>query len=268
MNIKDTRVHFPEKQHFPPAPFGSSSKGSDSGTGSLVIGEGAKRFFEPTYGAPEVYRSSCRIIEPVQRPSEPPMRRPRPGLQDLTFTTFSRDRDRRHVTEKDLPCVISPKDKELNWTTKKTVIYGDDNKPRHSFRSGEYVIESQINRKQRILETDSEKLRNYIPAASLGDKAYKSPEQSAGFFRDGGLIVGSSAAPRPSGPRAPAAPAASLARSIKSLSAHEKRELETTKNDMSAIETLTNSHYKRGQQQPSWEERTGMWLCRPEDEND
>ena len=33
--------------------------------------------------------------------------------------------------------------------------------------------------------------RNGLPLASLGDKNYKTPEYQPGFFRDGGLIAGS-----------------------------------------------------------------------------
>lgn len=33
--------------------------------------------------------------------------------------------------------------------------------------------------------------RNGLPLSSLGDKVYKAPEYLPGFFKDGGLIVGS-----------------------------------------------------------------------------
>jgi len=33
--------------------------------------------------------------------------------------------------------------------------------------------------------------RNGLPMASLGDKAYRAPEYQPGYFRDGGLIAGS-----------------------------------------------------------------------------
>ena len=33
--------------------------------------------------------------------------------------------------------------------------------------------------------------RNGLPITSLGDKIYKVPEYQTGFFRDGGLIAGS-----------------------------------------------------------------------------
>ena len=34
-------------------------------------------------------------------------------------------------------------------------------------------------------------MRNGLSMAALGDKIYKAPEYQTGFFKDGGLIVGS-----------------------------------------------------------------------------
>ncbi len=34
-------------------------------------------------------------------------------------------------------------------------------------------------------------MRNGLPMQSLGDKIYKAPEYIPGFFKEGGLIVGS-----------------------------------------------------------------------------
>lgn len=42
-----------------------------------------------------------------------------------------------------------------------------------------------------------ESLRNNIGVASLGDKPYKYPEYSNNFYRDGGLIPGSTFRPFP-----------------------------------------------------------------------
>ena len=34
-------------------------------------------------------------------------------------------------------------------------------------------------------------VRNGMPLKSLGDKIYKAPEYQPGFYKDGGLVVGS-----------------------------------------------------------------------------
>ena len=36
-----------------------------------------------------------------------------------------------------------------------------------------------------------EEARNGLPMASLGDKNYKNPDYTPGFFKEGGLVVGS-----------------------------------------------------------------------------
>lgn len=45
--------------------------------------------------------------------------------------------------------------------------------------------------KMRILGLTQQ--RNLLGVSSLGDKSYKSPEYESGFFKDGGLISGSTA---------------------------------------------------------------------------
>jgi hypothetical protein len=140
-----------------------------------------------------------------------------------------------------LPSVIAPKDRELNWTTKKTVLFGDENQPRHRYKSEEYQIESKIQCKQRVHDTNMGKKRNYIPVSSLGDKSYKGPDQSPGFFKEGGLIAGSSIIQRTKTSSVPKKTTSDSNRSLKSLTAHEKRELDIMNNDMASIETLTVS---------------------------
>ena len=39
--------------------------------------------------------------------------------------------------------------------------------------------------------------RNFLPYTALGDKYYKNPEYSDNFFREGGLVAGSSMKKRP-----------------------------------------------------------------------
>ena len=55
-------------------------------------------------------------------------------------------------------------------------------------KSVEYNMETTMNRKQRV---DAERQRNYIPAASSGDKYYKEADREPGFYKVGGVIVGS-----------------------------------------------------------------------------
>lgn len=186
-----------------------------------------------------MHKSSCRLVEPVHRSNEQSVRRPHPQERDVQFTSFHRDRDRRHLTEGCLPCVINPNDRELNWSTKKTVLFGENNQPRHAYKSDEYAIESRINRKQRVSDDNMGKKRNYIPVSSLGDKPYNYPDRAPGFYKDGGLVVGSSIVQRTKTSSIPKKTTPSSTGSLKSLSALEKRELELLNQDLSSIETLT-----------------------------
>lgn len=53
----------------------------------------------------------------------------------------------------------------------------------------EYKLESKMQAKQRTGTLYDQ--RNGLPMCSLGDKVYKAVEYQTGFFKEGGLIVGS-----------------------------------------------------------------------------
>lgn len=53
----------------------------------------------------------------------------------------------------------------------------------------EYTAEQKMGTKQRISTIYDQ--RNGMPLQSLGDKIYKAPEYVPGFFKEGGLVVGS-----------------------------------------------------------------------------
>jgi hypothetical protein len=161
----------------------------------------------------------------------------RAQLHTLKFTASDRYRDRRHLQESDLPCVINPKDRELNWTRKK-IVFDDDQRPVSCFQSSEHQIETVINRKQRVPTIDNQ--RNFVGLASQGDKAYKFAETSPGFFKDGALIAGSSIKPRKVKTNVPQnADDKELKKSLKSLTATEKRLINIAESDKQQVEMLT-----------------------------
>ena len=53
----------------------------------------------------------------------------------------------------------------------------------------EYNQEKVMGTKKRI--NTFYEMRNGLPVSSLGDKIYKAPDYQPGFFRDGGLVAGS-----------------------------------------------------------------------------
>lgn len=57
-----------------------------------------------------------------------------------------------------------------------------------------YDVEEKLQRKARVLGLTDQ--RNGLGVTSLGDKSYKYPEYASNFYKEGGLIVGSSNAGR------------------------------------------------------------------------
>ena len=53
----------------------------------------------------------------------------------------------------------------------------------------EYQVENRMQTKARMYGLEQQ--RNGLQVASLGDKAYKYPEYQSDFYKDGGLIAGS-----------------------------------------------------------------------------
>jgi hypothetical protein len=53
----------------------------------------------------------------------------------------------------------------------------------------EYATEKVMGKKVRVGTLYDQ--RNGVPLTSLGDKIYKAPEYMPGFYKEGGLIVGS-----------------------------------------------------------------------------
>lgn len=67
--------------------------------------------------------------------------------------------------------------------------------PKAHFTMAEYSLESKMGKKTR--SGDFYQMRNGLSTNTLGDKIYRAPQYSSGFFKEGGLITGSSIAYRP-----------------------------------------------------------------------
>lgn len=262
--LERNKLHLSEKIHFDRSqPFGSASKGSDKLEGSVVPGENGKVHFESRFSSAKEFRPGCKMVPHMDRcPDDVVIPKKGPQLHTLKFTAYNPYRDRRHLTDSD----IDRKDYSVLSNTGKKIVKDDKNGSAVSqFRSSEGNMETTFNRKQRV---KGDRLRNGIPVANRGDKSYNAPERSVGFYKEGGLVVGSSINPRPERKLKGSKDSAQMTKSLKSLTASEKRENELSDSDRHQVEILTKAHYKRGQELPSWEERTGMRLCDPEDDED
>ena len=132
-------------------------------------------------------------------------------------------------------------------------------------------IEDAMGRKQRL--TSEEHQRNDIPAVSRGDKYYKEVDRERDFFKSGGLIPGACITTRKAKTQ--------LGKEFSAASSHpcpcnpkpsqtyqQKRREELLFDELKQLRDLNNCSERLGQEIPSWEERTGLYLVKPEDEND
>jgi hypothetical protein len=235
--ISNSKVTLTEKIHFDKSqPFGSASKGSDKLQGSVVPGEHGKVHFESRFSATREFKPSCKIVPHLDRcPDDVSIPNRGPQLHTLKFTAYNPYRDRRHLTESD----ISRTDSSLVTNGKKIVMMEDTGYQRSQFRSSEGSMETTFNRKQRV---DAERRRNGIGVATSGDKSYRTPEHSVGYFKEGGLVSGSSINPRPERRlKGKNGQEETACKSIKSLTAHEKREIDISESDRKQVEILTVS---------------------------
>jgi hypothetical protein len=207
--------------------------------GSLVIGENNRRHFPSRHAEQPAFKPGCKMIEHMDRcPDDVILPKRRAQLHTLTFTAADRYRDRRHLTESDLPSTHNPDCKDVNWTRKKVPIDERHHLPVAQVRSSEYNLEYRMTRKHRVSDVNQQ--RNEIPIASLGDKPFKIADSSPGFFTQGGLIAGSTIKPRPpkqfKGNRNEED---TLGRSIKSMTAMEKRSQYINDSDKRQVDMLT-----------------------------
>ena len=81
----------------------------------------------------------------------------------------------------------------MPWDTNKAcddAVGGKGTFVTHNRKSiNEYAVEGKMGNKKRV--NTLYEARNGLQMTSLGDKIYKAPEYMTGYFRDGGLIAGS-----------------------------------------------------------------------------
>ena len=94
--------------------------------------------------------------------------------------------ERKHMPDR-AACTTKTNDV---WPFQRQTFATTHNRP----STTEHGVESQMTRKQRVRTMQQQ--RNSIGCAALGDKVYKAVEYDPGFFREGGLISGSTNALR------------------------------------------------------------------------
>lgn len=266
---------YSQKLHNPIfAPVSDNLKGSyvlpsTESKSSLVRGENGRRKFDPVYSSSEEFKPSCRIIDRQLYSDDIELKGKRLIQREAYCQKEIELPNKRHLLEASQRRSETTKYPSVIWETRKQVYMPDGAHASHR-DPNEFQIETLMNRKQRIL-SDIEQ-RNYIPTATLGDKSYAQADREPGFYAKGGLIVGSTIVLKKSGKPSfkKNESMSGSSKNIKQLTAipyEKKQERLSLQYDVSQVNFLTKPSSRQGQVVPSWEERTGMYLVNPEDEN-
>ena len=227
--------------------------------GSIIPGEGGRQHFPGIYSDSETFRPARRYIKRPEGGEE--YASPKKKTVPRKHAKEQIQEGMKHFPDEYVKVTESTGHLCVGWQSRRRLPPAG---------SKEYNMESYMNRKQRVTSVDD--LRNGIPCSSQGDKYYKSPEYMPGYCAAGGLIPGSSIVARKSAkpqPKKKSEIGETTAKEKKFLMTYaEKQNYLEKKYDMEQIRFLNNDSSKLGQRVPSWEERTGQWIVKPEDEKD
>ena len=228
---------------------------------SLIPGEGGKHHFPTIYSDTESFRPARKYIERPEYGKE--YSSPKKKLAPRPAPKEAREEGCKHFPDEYTKATETTDALCVGWQSRRRLPPAG---------SKEYNMETYMNRKQRIGSLEEQ--RNGIPCANQGDKFYKSPEYMPGYCAAGGLIPGSSIVARKSAKPEPKKKVESESgtkqetKKKSTLTYAEKVKLLEKKYDMDQIKFLNNKSTKLGQDVPSWEERTGQFIVKPEDEKD
>lgn len=229
-------------------------------SGGLIEGDKGSKHFPPSYSKIQEWKCSMRINQDRKEYSSEIVERgkkyvspPKPGPSQEWPGSLKRNEEQ--ANRRGIPMLgLSVNFKSLKHFP-----------PRGE--AIEYDMETYMNKKQRSGRS-IEIMRNGIPVAVPGDRAFKKVEHEPGYHAKGGLIPGSSIQLRKS-----AKPelrggeeTTKVKKGTPKLSYKEKQRQQAEMDDKKAVYILTNPSQKQGQSVPGFEERTGCYLVKPEDE--
>ena len=239
--------------------------------GSIVIGDKGRYHFEPRHSNAKEWKCTMRLsllsraygAEPLERGKkvlEPPIRPqgselPHQRSHHIALPDGSESSARRGVESTGL-CVGF---KSLKHYAPRS-------------RAPEYDMESYMCKKQRVRTIDA--MRNGIPVAVPGDRPFKKAEHEPGYYAKGGLVPGSSIQLRGKSTRAERPPVdddgnpivTKHVRTEKRPTYAEKQQAAQGAYDLAQVMSLTVPGIRQGKEIPSFEQRTGLFLVKPEDE--
>jgi len=259
-----------------------------------LTGDIGKLHFPPSYSGSYEGKASKRRFEPKQsgHAKHPGKKVLKPPPNPQTFEDLPQGK-------KPIPEMRNKRSKELpanalttNWNNKRVVQQGIDcdGPPCRERRSEDFRMEQYMNRKQRY-EADlcggkPDPMNDAGVAYSMAKTSQvdfskevrgrvrsnnQNPEYSVGYFIEGGLVAGSTIAAAPSktskvGRKAEGGVGETAGKTLRSYKEIAKmREMEY---DLQQVAMLSKPSEKMGRKVPSWEEKTGLYLVKPEDEKD
>lgn len=283
------KVVFAEKKHLQSSEHLSGSKLLDNvpaSSHSLVVGEGSKTHFTPKYSDTSVVKS-VKQFEAKRSGSLEDKAWGKKRIDVLKSDPLAggsiKTYDRRHIEQ--TPSEQSDKI-TVDWTSR-NIPLDKSGKARNQVRSDEFGLSDVLTRKKSV-RTENQ-MRNNIPVAALGDKAYRVPEHSSGFYAQGGLIPGSSIVIKKSGKPVlqKREGTTTVQKTLSTMTYAQKVAIEDEKYERAQVLLLNvrillfhccvyltvfvdaqNGSTAMGRLVPSWEERTGLYIVNPQDEND
>jgi len=247
---------------------------------SIVTGETGKVHYPPSYSmSNDTYRGKARVArneyskEYVERGKKPLPHPSHPSPPERSGKKLSlADSLRRSEASEALM---------IGWTSRRAVK-NEEGVPCSRSTAGEvydmcgkgraYDMEGYMNRKQRI--PDKNIMRNGIPERTPCDNRFKAADREPGFYAAGGIIPGSSIQLRESAKpkfvkkseEGEGVSATKKKKNAPTMTYAEKMKKKEHDYDLNQIHCLTKPTTVMGQVINSWEERTGLYLVRPEDE--
>jgi hypothetical protein len=236
---------------------------------SIVPGEGTRIHFEPMYSNAVVVKPMKKQI-PFRKTGEEAIERGKRPIKVPPCTNEFISLGRKHNVEQQLRRSEECDKLCVGWTSRTFVRDSETGDLKSRARAGkEYDMEGYMNRKQRVKTI--EQMRNFIPQATPGDKYYYESDREPGFYAKGGIIPGSTIQLRVSAKptmRKKDDPANANKNSKKfTMTYAEKQKIMENEYEKQQVYVLTNLSSKLNQDVPSWENRTGFYLVKPEDEN-
>jgi len=244
--------------------------------GSLIVGDHGKHHFEPMYSHAEEWRSGMRLVQGVRVAGDDYVERGKKyiGPPDTSGLTKEWHEQRKHnleeYTRRSGHCYdLTQNFTKLKKFTPKLGIAGQNAVVVED--AIQYDMEGFMNRKQRS-GASIERMRNGIPVVVEGDRAFKEADREPGYYAKGGLIPGSSIQARKSAKKTmrkseDVSNSASKPRKP-TMSFAEKVQKKLADYEAAQVFLLSEAGEKQGQAVPSFEQRTGLYLVRPEDEKD